>query len=133
MFNHLTGFFVYMLAMMGLILIAFIVAKKAISLSTNKVKTGFLKLEGVLPLEPRKSIYLVKAGSERFLISSDLSDLKFLTKLSDDNIPPIIEENINEPIQEGQKLKEFPIDQLFNFNDPQNPLCNVLKNLINRK
>lgn len=133
MYNHLTGFFVYMLAMMGLIFVAFIVVKKTISLTTNNIKNGFLSIEGSLSLEPRKSIYLIKAGSERFLVSSDMNDVKFLTRLSDENIPPLVEETDNNEIKEGQKLKDFPIEQLFNLNDPQNPLCNVLKNLINKR
>ena len=99
------------------------------------MKNGFLELEGILPLEPRKSIYLVKAGNERFLVSSDLNNINFLTKLDDNNIPQQVEiqQGENQIIDEKLPLKEFPMEELLNFNNPQNPLCNMLKNFINRK
>lgn len=128
--THLTGFIVYTLAMLGLISLAFIVAKKSMSNSFGKIKRGFLDIEAILPVDARKSVYLLKAGKERFLISSDINGIRFLTKLEEDNVPIEIEQE--EGIASGS-FKDYPITQFLNFNNPANPLNNILRNFINRK
>ena len=87
MMGHLTGFLVYMLAMLGVIFIAFLVVKKSFTFKSGKQKKSFLQVESSLSLEPRKNLYIVKAGNERFLISTGFEGCQFMTKIDDGNIP----------------------------------------------
>ena len=87
MTGYLTGFLVYMLAMLGVIFIALVVVKKSITFSSVKQKNSFLKIESRLNIEPRKNLYVIKAGNERFLVSSGIEGCQFMTKIGEKNIP----------------------------------------------
>lgn len=85
MSGYLAGFTVYTLAMTGLIFLAFIVAKKAMNYrSISGQKEQFLSIENCLDLGARKSIYVLRAGEEKFLVASDAEKTTFLTKLQDE-------------------------------------------------
>ncbi|EKE03703.1 MAG: hypothetical protein ACD_20C00162G0005 [uncultured bacterium] len=93
MTGYIVSFTVYTLAMIGVLLIGFIVVKKSLIPGYNPTaKNKFLSVETSLSLEPRKNLYIVKAGSERFLISTDAQSSNFLAKLDADNMP-VIEES----------------------------------------
>ncbi len=79
---YITGFSVYTLAMIGVIFIALIIAKKALSFTPHGNKNNFLKIEKCLNLEPRKNLYVIKAGRERFLLASSGEGCQFITKLA---------------------------------------------------
>jgi len=88
MHSYLANFIIYTLAMLGVIFIAFMVAKKSLSLGNLPGhKTESLAIENKLSLEPRKNLYIIKAGEERFLISTDIEGSRFLTKLEQNGIP----------------------------------------------
>jgi len=87
MTGYLTGFLVYMLAMLGIIFIALVVVKKSMTFSSVKQKNSFLKIESRLNIEPRKNLYVIKAGNERFLVSSGIEGCQFMTKIGEKNIP----------------------------------------------
>lgn len=99
MTGYLTGFSVYILAMLGVIFIALVVVKKSISLGTGTPKNSFLKIESSLSIEPRKNLYVVKAGKERFLVSTGAEGCQFMTKIEENNLPTKIEnQDINNTI-----------------------------------
>lgn len=86
--SYIAGFAIYTLAMIGIILLGYVVVNKSLQNPLYKRgKKAFLNLESSLMLEPRKAIYVIKAGSERFLVSSGSEGINFLTKLNQDNIP----------------------------------------------
>lgn len=85
--GDITGFISYMMAMLGIISVAVVVVKKTLVFNTDRHKNRFLKIESSLNLEPRKNLYVVRAGSERFLISTGLEGCQFMAKINDDNIP----------------------------------------------
>ena len=85
--HYLLGFTTYTLAMLGIIFIGFVVAKKCMGFGISGVKNNFLSLEGSLSLEPRKSIYIVRAGRERFMVSTDTNGSNLISKLDDGNMP----------------------------------------------
>lgn len=91
MTGYMTGFLVYMLAMLGVIFIITVVAKKSFNLSTGKRINSFLKVESRLNLEPRKNLYVVKAGKERFLVSTGAEGCQFMTKIEEYNVPELLE------------------------------------------
>jgi len=115
--GHFAGFIFYTLAMTGIFFIGMIVAKN--SLSGGFVKNSrknFLNIESSLSLEPRKNLYVIKAGNERMLISTDSEGSHFLAKLDSNNIPVEIEEaKIKQPYDKNafiQTTKEVLLSKL---------------------
>jgi len=88
MTGYIASFTVYTCAMIGLIFIAYVVAKKSMLIDgfSAKKNNKFLSVETSLSLAPRKTLYVVKAGDEKFLISSDVERTSFLTKLAAENM-----------------------------------------------
>ena len=80
--HYLVNFAIYTMAMIGLICFALVVYKK-FSLGTITAKRkGILKIEDALGLSPRKTLYIIKAGEERFLISADIDRTALISKLN---------------------------------------------------
>ncbi len=81
MSTYLLNFIVYTTAMIGIIFLAVFVYKKC---SYNCVsKSKFLNVEDCINLSPRKSLYVVRAGNERFLIASDPEKTSLISKLDE--------------------------------------------------
>ena len=80
--HYLVNFAIYTMAMIGLICFALVVYKKfSLGAITTKRK-GILKIEDALGLSPRKTLYIIKAGEERFLISADIDRTNLISKLN---------------------------------------------------
>lgn len=81
MSSYLIHFAVYALAMVGVIVTCMLIFKKTmINQKFSKKNTG-LCIENALNLSQRKTLYVVKAGDEKFLIASDLERTSFIAKL----------------------------------------------------
>lgn len=87
MSHYIAGFTFYTLAIIGLLLLAYIIAKKSM-MSSNylKAKNRYLDVEHSLSIAPRKTLQVVKAGNEKFLIALDSERTTFLTKLAEQDI-----------------------------------------------
>ncbi len=85
MTHYILSFTVYTLAMSGLIFFALFVYKKVIQGSIGEKKSKILSVEETLSISPRKSLMIVKAGDERFLIASDIDKTSLISKLEDQN------------------------------------------------
>lgn len=83
MFKYLLAFSVYTLAMIGIIVIAFLVWKNAV-LNNGSKKKNNIKVEEALNLNSRKTLYVIKIKDERFLIAADVDKTTFLAKLKND-------------------------------------------------
>lgn len=81
--GYLTHFMVYVLAMLSVIGIALFVYKKFSLVSFSGKKSNALQVEDVLSLSPRKSLYVINANGERFLIAGDLERTTLISKLGD--------------------------------------------------
>jgi flagellar biogenesis protein FliO len=81
MSSYITGFAVYTLAMIGIIFVGMVIARKSLSYGPNQNKNNFLKIENCLTLEPRKNLYVIKAGREKFLIAASGDNCQLITKL----------------------------------------------------
>lgn len=80
--HYVVNFAIYTMAMIGLICFALFVYKKfAVNAITTKRK-GILKVEDALGLSPRKTLYIVRAGKEKFLIAADLERTTLISKLN---------------------------------------------------
>jgi len=90
---------------------------------TNLVskKSGALGVEEILSLTPRKSLYVVRAGNEKFLIAGDMERTTLISKLDS---------------QDSQKIKELKDPVFLKSFEPENvePIEKqpVMKNLLKK-
>ena len=86
--GYLANFMVYTLAMVGVIVIALLIFKSATSQGIGN-KSKYLKILDTISLAPRKTLYIVSAGKEKFLIAGDVNNTTLISKLdtSADSIP----------------------------------------------
>lgn len=81
MSGYLVSFTVYTMAMCGLIFFALFVYKKFTEGSLYTKSSKFLNVEDTLSLAPRKTLYVVRAGGERFLVAGDMDKTTLISKL----------------------------------------------------
>lgn len=81
MSTYLLNFIVYTTAMVGIIFLA-IIAYKKFSCTTSSA-SKFLNVEDCISLAPRKNLYIVRAGKERFLVASDAERTTLISKLDE--------------------------------------------------
>ncbi len=79
--SYLIHFAVYSFAMTGFIVIALFVYKKSICANVNSKNKNFLSIENTLKLTAGKTLYVIKAGNEKFLIAGDSASTTMLSKL----------------------------------------------------
>ncbi|MEW5821229.1 MAG: flagellar biosynthetic protein FliO [Cyanobacteriota bacterium] len=90
MTEFIFGFTVYTLGAIGVLVLGYVAAKYLINntgFKPNHPQKDFLKIEQGLALENRKSIYMVKAGKQRFLVATTPENVSFLAELDNDNQP----------------------------------------------
>jgi len=86
--GYVMNFAVYTMAMIGLIFFALMVYKKcAIGGTIKNSHTKMLNIEETITIAPRKTLYIVRAGSERFLIAGDVDKTTLISKLDKNNVP----------------------------------------------
>lgn len=95
--SYILNFTVYTMAMCGLICFALFVYKKFATGSFSAKNSQFLNIEETLSLAPRKTLYVVRAGEEKFLIASDADKTVLISKL-----------DANSTIQNSQHIKTLP-------------------------
>ena len=78
--GYLTNFIVYTLAMVGVVVLALFVFKASTS-SGVKGGSKILKVHDTLSLGPRKTLYIVSAGEEKFLIAGDVDKTNLISRL----------------------------------------------------
>ena len=99
MTQYLIKFIFYTGGVIGLLLIAYVIAKNCMqggSLVLKK-KINNLEIEETLSISPRKTLHIIRAFGERFLIASDATSTTLLAKLNSD-------ETIEKEIQEENKI-----------------------------
>ena len=84
---YLINFLVYTMAMVGLLFICLMVYKKTMSNAKCTKNNDELIVENALKLAPRKTVYVVKVGEEKFLIAGDAERTTFLAKLDGKEFP----------------------------------------------
>ncbi|MFI3299950.1 MAG: flagellar biosynthetic protein FliO [Candidatus Gastranaerophilales bacterium] len=86
MSGYLVNFVIYTTAMVGVIFLALYVYKKVTISSGQTSKSKFLEVQESITLSPRKNLYVVKAGEEKFLIASDIESTVLISKLSETSV-----------------------------------------------
>ena len=112
--------------MIGVIFVAVFVYKK---FSYNSVsKSQFLNVEDCISLAPRKNLYVVRAGKERFLVASDAERTTLISKLvQNEQVSQIQSEQIYN--EQGQSsVDELP--QIVSFKKAKGS-SQILKNIVN--
>lgn len=95
MLHYILSFTVYTLAMSGLIGLALLVYKKVQGGVVSGKNSKMLSVEESMALNPRKSLMIVKAGNERFLIACDLDKTTLIAKLNQhEMIADAVKENV---------------------------------------
>lgn len=133
MSGYLVNFIVYTAAMVGIIFLAVFVYKKFSYCSTSRSK--FLNVEECISLGPRKELFVVRAGQERFLVASDVGRTSLISKL-DDNSPvqknevvssssSVLKTNTNCSVDDLPTIVDFPRSQRTTAQKK------VFKNIIN--
>ena len=102
--SYLINFAIYTLAMIGFIVMALFVYKKSINIKSGSKNKEFLQVENSLRLSATKTIYVIKAGNEKFLIAGDPASTTMLSKLDGNKN---IENYGNETINKKEKVTEF--------------------------
>ena len=132
--GYLANFIVYTLAMVGVIMVAVLVFKATTS---NSVKgtTKILKVQDSLSLAPRKTLYVVSAGNEKFLIASDADRTTLISKLEAkdcvDNVQ--VQETFKETMANIPKATSYMDKNGIGIYKTQNkPYESVMKNLAER-
>ena len=133
--GYLTNFIVYTLAMVGVIVLALMVFKGATN-GTVKGSSKFLKIQDSLSIGPRKTLYIISAGEEKFLIAGDVDKTTLISKLQSNENTEIKThqvENFRETI-EKLPIKNSYIDRSIvgNYKQDSKPYSSVMKNLAER-
>lgn len=87
--GYVVNFTVYTMAMIGLICFAVFVYKKIMNGELGKKRTNYIEIEDTLNLNPRKTLHVVRAGNEKFLIASDVDRTSLISKLNDYQPQPL--------------------------------------------
>lgn len=96
MMTYVSAFIFYTLAMIGVLLVGFIIYKKTFNQNTGLSK-GMIKIVDSAPLGNKKMLHIVKIKNESFLIASGLEHTTFLAKLG--NNETITESNEEKVMQ----------------------------------
>jgi flagellar biogenesis protein FliO len=125
--GYIANFTVYTMAMIGLICFAVFIYKKVMDGTIRKDNTKFLCVEESMSLSPRKTLHIVRAGNEKFLIASDVDRTTLISKLGEEKTTLKTPERFCEekPLSDEVKQlepevsREIQLDNIFNTKQPQ--------------
>lgn len=125
MSGYLINFIVYTAAMVGIIFLAVFVYKKFYFCGSSRSK--FLNVEDSITLAPRKELFVVRAGNERFLVASDVGRTSLISKLDDNS-----QRALNVVSDDIQKSSVDELPEIVSFSKRRNSAQKtVFKNIIN--
>ena len=104
--GYLTNFIVYTLAMVGVIVIALLVFKNSTCFHTG-TKSKYLKILDSMTIAPRKTLYIISAGQEKFLIAGDVDKTTLISKL---------ESNLQEDIRQNIEKNDYIMQNIPGLN-----------------
>lgn len=127
--GYISNFIVYFLAMIGIIILALYVYKKFSISSFSTRRNNSLKIEDTLSLSPRKTLFVIRDGNERFLIAADLERTTLISKLEDRE--EVHEEINHRMIRSNVDLTERGIRAQDNIAPMKRPIMKEIKNRLN--
>lgn len=105
--SYIMHFATYTFAMIGFIVIVLFVYKKTMYSQSGNENRNFLKVENALKLSPTKTVYVIKAGTERFLVAGDSANTTMLAKLDGNNV------NIPETLEGEKNIESFGLKDVL--------------------
>ena len=113
MTSYIINFGVYTMAMIGFIALCAFIYKKSNTLTSLNTKNS-LKIDDKIALNARKSLYVVNAGGERFLIAGDIDNTSLIARLGQENVT-----EVNETMTSILKKSQIqPIEKIEEKHEP---------------
>lgn len=133
--GYLANFMVYTLAMIGVIAIALLVFKNSSGFGGGN-QSKHLKVLDTLSIAPRKTLYIVSTGQEKFLIAGDVSKTTLISKLQDtapkETLPSVVETSFQETMASLPKSKYMDRANLGIKSSQNSPYSSVMKSLASK-
>lgn len=104
------SFLIYTLAMVGVIFVALFVFKTCSNKCFSK-KTNKLNIEDTMNLSPRKTLYIINAENEKFLIASDVDRTTLIAKLDKESKTEL------KPVREDKSSKLTSFDGIESLDE----------------
>ena len=126
--GYISNFIVYFLAMIGIIILALYVYKQFNVSGIGNRRSNLLSIEDTLSLTPRKTLYVVREGSERFLIAADLDRTTLISKLEERDVETI---KVNPRMIKGANLSESAVSAQDNVRAMNKPIMKEIRKRVN--
>ena len=104
------SFILYTTAMIGVIFLALFVFKTFSNKCFTK-KSSMLNIEDQMSLSPRKTLYVIKAQNERYLIAADVDRTSLIAKLGSKGEKEML------PVREDKSSELGSFDGIESIND----------------
>ena len=127
--TYLSNFIVYFLAMIGIIILALYVYKQFNISSFSTKRSNFLSIEDSLNINPRKTLYVVREGNERFLIAADLDRTTLISKLEPKEV--VTQSRVNTRNIREVDLSEANVSAQGNVAPMNKPIMKEIKKRLN--
>ena len=131
MTTHIIAFIFYSLAMLGVMFVAFAVYKNVVLGQNSHISK--LKIEDMLRLNQRKSLYVINYEGEKFLIASDIDSTTLISKLNSKEIPEKPSAKIVEKTEKPTDSLEEKLIELKKNAHSKNVMRNILKEINSNK
>ena len=131
MTTHIIAFIFYTLAMLGVMFVAFAVYKNVVLGQNTHISK--LKIEDMLRLNQRKSLYVINYEGEKFLIASDIDSTTLISKLNSKEILEKPSAKIVEKIEKPTDSLEEKLIELKKNAHSKNVMRNILKEINSNK
>ena len=126
--GYIVNFTVYTMAMIGLICFAVFVYKKITDGTMRSNSNKFLSIEETMSLNPRKTLHVVRAGNEKFLIAADIDRTTLISKLEWNKTPEV--KNLDRFRDIPPVTQEYQEPQKVSYEIPPKPAKTVSKQVI---
>ncbi len=126
--GYISNFIVYFLAMIGIIILALYVYKQFNVSGIGNRRSNLLSIEDTLSLTPRKTLYVIREGSERFLIAADLDRTTLISKLEERDVETI---KVNPRMIKGANLSESAVSAQDNVRAMNKPIMKEIRKRLN--
>lgn len=131
MTTHIIAFIFYTLAMLGVMFVAFAVYKNVVLGQNSHISK--LKIEDMLRLNQRKSLYVINYEGEKFLIASDIDSTSLISKLNSKETPEKPSAKIAERTEKPTDSLEEKLIELKKNTNSKNVMRNILKEINSNK
>ena len=130
--GYLVNFSVNTMAMIGSIFFALMIYKKFYGMGILDKKSEFLKVEETLNIAPRKNLYVIRAGNEKFLIAGDSDKTTLISKLGIENGIYQTSAGTNELVNMHTKSSVGELPDITVSKIRKTPANNVLHNMVRK-